>query len=166
MSNVPRKPRKDRKNPQEPLKFVWDVTVEVECSAALGQAEHAESIARKIEDGEALSATDRMIVALVLRKEAERLRTLKPKRKRGAPRRFDPGWAALEMALRLKNGSAQTKTEAWSQVAEAIGVSDEAVERAKTMEDEAMALVFGVSIEEIERAKTMADEAIGLVFKG
>ncbi|MEZ5457655.1 MAG: hypothetical protein R3F04_16370 [Lysobacteraceae bacterium] len=136
-----RKPRKDRRIDQIPLAFTNEIPTDEERDIAQRQADYADVLARKIENGDSLTKMDVMVASAVLRNAATRLRNLKPKGKRGAARKFDPGTAALDMACRLTDGRAQNKTDAWEQVAEAFGVTVEAMKRAKHMEDSAIALV-------------------------
>lgn len=83
-------------------------------------------IARELDRGETMDACDMGFVAMILREWADNLKGA-PQRKPGKPVTFCHATAAVEWALKVRNGA--NKTEAKNQVAEELGVTVEAIRK-------------------------------------
>lgn len=93
---------------------------------AKGAAWSLRVLAKRIEDGERLTAEERGAVDILLRQHADRIEDTPP-RGRGAPSKFNHAMAAAHVALLLETRPSMTERRAQEEVAEALGVTREAV---------------------------------------
>jgi hypothetical protein len=95
---------------------------------ALAQRASLQSIAKKIERGEALNSLEAAFSAAALRHMAQQIPT-KPPRRRGQEPQLDPGNLAIEFAL-LVHTQGHTPNAAHEALAERYSVSVQAIKKA------------------------------------